>query len=83
MKTEEEVSEWLVSYMAKLAAMSPEEIDLTQPFSSYGIDSTAAAGLSGDLGKWLGLTLKDSVAFDHPTIQGLSAHVVERLRAQR
>ena len=50
MKTADEISEWLVSYMAKLAAVDPEQIDTSLPFNSYGIDSTAAAGLSGDLG---------------------------------
>lgn len=83
MKTADEISEWLVSYMAKLTAIDPDQIDTTLPFNNYGIDSTAAAGLSGDLAKWLGLKLKDSAALDHPTIDGLSMYVSERIRAER
>lgn len=75
MKNQEEISEWLISYLSKLAAVSPEEIDTSLTFNAYGLDSTAAAGMTGDLAKWLGVKLKDSVVLDHPTIDGLSAHV--------
>jgi acyl carrier protein len=75
MRTPEAISAWLVEYLAKLLAMSPSEIDTTTSFGEYGIDSAGAAGLSGDLSDWLGVTLKDSIAFEYPTIEQLSAHL--------
>ena len=75
MKTPETISAWLVKYVAKLLEVSPSEIDPTTSFGEYGIDSAGAAGLSEDLGQWLGLKLKDSVAFEYPTIEQLSKHV--------
>ena len=75
MRTPEAISTWLVEYLAKLLAVSPNEIDPSTSFGEYGIDSAGAAGLSGDLSEWLGVTLKDSIAFEYPTIELLSAHV--------
>jgi acyl carrier protein len=80
MKTTVQIRKWLVSYVAKLAAIEPEHIDTSLPFNSYGIDSTATAGLGGDLALWLGIGLADSVAFEHPTIDGLSSYAASQLK---
>ncbi len=78
MRTQEEVTEWLVTYLAKLLDIDPNEIDTSVPLVDYGVDSTGAAGLTADLGKWLGGKVKESVAFDHPTIERLSAYLVRQ-----
>ena len=79
MKTPEAISSWIVDYLAKVLGVSPSEIDPRRSFGEYGIDSAGAAGLSGDLSDWLGVVLKDSVAFEYPTIEELTAHVSSQL----
>ena len=80
MKTPEAISGWLVNYLAKLLDLDPSEIDPTTSLADYGIDSAGAAGLSGDLSDWLGVKLKESVAFDYPTIEQLSEYVSARVQ---
>ncbi|HVZ36790.1 MAG TPA: acyl carrier protein [Polyangiaceae bacterium] len=80
MKTADEINEWLVLYLAKLLDVHVSEINRTAPLHEYGIDSAAAAGLSSDLGGWLGLELKDSLVFDYPTIEGLGAYLSAKLQ---
>jgi acyl carrier protein len=74
MKTPQAIEQWLTDYLAKALEIGRDEIDPTVSLAEYGIDSTAAVGLSGDLSRWLGVELKDSVAFDYPTIAELSEH---------
>ena len=75
MRTPEAIRAWLVEYLSKLLDVDPKQIHPTTPFGEYGIDSAGAAGLSADLGDWLGVRLKESIAFDHPSIEELSTHV--------
>ena len=75
MKTQDEIRDWLITYLSTVLDIEPSTIDPSVPLNQYGVDSTAAAGLSGDLSEWLGVPLKDSIAFDHPTIDRLCAHL--------
>jgi len=74
MKTPEAISQWLTDYLSSALDLTAEEIDPNVSLVEYGIDSTAAIGLSGDLSRWLGVELQDSVAFDHNTITALSQY---------
>lgn len=71
----EAISTWLVEYLAKILDVSPSDIDRGTPFGEYGLDSAGAAGLSADLGQWLGTSVKESAAFDYPTIHLLSEYL--------
>jgi acyl carrier protein len=75
MRTEEMISAWLVDYLARALDVDPTQIDPSVPLGEFGMDSAGAVGLAADLSDWLGIKLKESVAFDHPTIRELSAHV--------
>jgi acyl carrier protein len=79
MKTPQAIHAWLNTYLAKLLSLSESEIDPQTPFGEYGIDSAAAAGLSGDLSAWSGVNLKESIAFDYPTVELLSRHVASQM----
>ncbi|MEL6167009.1 MAG: acyl carrier protein [Cyanobacteria bacterium J06628_3] len=37
-----EIQTWLLSNLAEILHMAAEEIDVTQPLDSYGLDSTQA-----------------------------------------
>lgn len=67
---------WLVSYLAQLLGVDERQVDPAFSFELYGLDSTAAVGLSGDLGELLGREFDPSIAYDHPTIDALVEHLV-------
>ena len=69
------ITGWLTTRIAKLAGISPKQIDTHHPFAHYGLDSVAAAGLSGELGDWLGKPLPATVVYEYPTIDALARHV--------
>jgi acyl carrier protein len=76
-----DIGDWMVEYLAELLGMAPAEISTTTSFEVYGLDSTAAVGMSGDLSEWLGLNLDADLAFEFPTIASLAQHLAERVRA--
>jgi acyl carrier protein len=69
---------WIVSYLSQLFDLPEDEIELNVPLERYGMDSTAAAGLTGDLGDWLGLEIDPQIVLDYPSIDGLSAYLAEK-----
>lgn len=76
---EESISTWLVEQLGRLTGLLPEQIDITEPFASYGLDSVAAVGLSGELGTWLGEQLPATITWDYPTVKLLASHLVFKL----
>jgi acyl carrier protein len=70
------VQEWMQQYVGELLEIQPDEIDLDMPFNRYGLDSSAAVGLTGDLGTWIGVDVDAASAYDYPTIRQLSQAVV-------
>jgi acyl transferase domain-containing protein/acyl carrier protein len=70
-----EIERWLVAHLAEELGVAPETIGLDEPMSSLGLSSAQAVVLSGDLGEWLERALPPTLAYDHPTIRGLAAHL--------
>jgi len=75
--TAEDIQLWLVSKVAELVAVDPDEIDIAEPFARFGLDSIAAAGLSGDLEDWLNRRLPPTLIWDYPTIELLAQHLAD------
>ena len=73
--TAEEIAAWLVEHLAAILGLTPEGIDPQEDFTSYGLSSTDAALLSGDLEDWLGWRLEPAVAWEYPTIAMLSQYL--------
>ncbi len=71
------IQTWLVSQIAQRLGASPDEIDLEEPFASYGLDSVQAVRLSAELEDWLGLKLPPTLAYDYPTIARLARYLAE------
>ena len=67
---------WLITYVAQLLGVEEREVDPAHSFELYGLDSSAAVGLSGDLGDLLGSEFEISLAYDFPTINALVDHLV-------
>lgn len=75
--TTAEIQAWLVSYLAELLEIEPDEVDVNIPFNRYGLDSSAAVGMTGDLEEWLGYDLDPTLIYDYPTIEALAGHLSE------
>ena len=75
--TTADIQAWLVSYVAELLEMEPNEVDVMIPFDRYGLESSAAVGMTGDLEDWLGYELDPTLIYDYPTIEALAGHLSE------
>jgi acyl carrier protein len=70
----------MVSYLSELLAIEPDDVNVTIPFDRYGLDSSVAIGLTGDLETWLDRKLDPTLLYDYPTIEALSQHLAEELK---
>ncbi len=70
-----EIQAWLVARLAEELGLSPADIDVSEPYASYGLGSRDAVGISGDLEEWLGRRLSPTLLYDHPSIEALSRHL--------
>ncbi len=68
----EAIQTWLVSKLSELLEIEPREIDVGEPFASYGLGSTELVGLSGGLADWLGRPLPAELAYECPTVEALA-----------
>ena len=76
--TAEEIAAWLAERLAAILGLTLEEIDRQEDFTSYGLSSTDAALLSGDLEDWLGWRLEPAVAWEYSSIATLSQYLAEQ-----
>ena len=70
-----QIQDWIISYIAELLEVEPERVDPTIPFDRYGLDSSAAYALTGDLEDWLGREIDPTAIYDYPTVEALSEHL--------
>lgn len=77
-----EIQAWIVSYIAQLLAIDPDEVSVTIPFDQYGLDSSAAVGMTGDLEDWIERKIDPTLLYDYPTIESLVQHLGEELKVQ-
>ncbi len=71
----QEIQDWLVLQICKLAGLCPEDVDVREPFTSYGIVSKDALVLSGDLEGLLGITLSPTLLYEYTNIESLARHL--------
>lgn len=70
-----EIQTWIISYIAELLEVEPEQVDPTIPFDRYGLDSSAAYALTGDLEDWIEREIDPTAIYDYPTVEALSEHL--------
>jgi len=73
------IEEWLTAHVAALRDLPSDQIDVTRPFSAYGVDSAEAAVLAVELEDWLQTTLPTQLVWNRPTIAGLAEALVDLL----
>jgi acyl carrier protein len=67
-----EIQTWLREYIAQILETTSDQIDITVTWDRYGLDSSAAVGMIGDLSTWLAIDLEPELLEDYPTIQSLA-----------
>jgi acyl transferase domain-containing protein/acyl-CoA synthetase (AMP-forming)/AMP-acid ligase II/pimeloyl-ACP methyl ester carboxylesterase/acyl carrier protein len=72
-----EIQTWLKENIANRLGVSPQTIDISQPFINYGLDSLQAVRLTADLEDWLDCRLSSTLAYDYPSIAILSAYLAQ------
>lgn len=81
--TATEIQARLVTEVARLLEVEPRVVDVAQPFDRYGLDSMMAVDLTAVLEEWLGRDFSPTLPYEYPTIQSLSQHLADELRAAR
>ncbi|MFD7659801.1 phosphopantetheine-binding protein, partial [Actinosynnema sp. NPDC059797] len=66
------IQSWLTDRIALLAGVDPAGVDPTAPLDDYGITSSQAVSLSGELEEWLGDELPQTLVYQHPSIAALA-----------
>jgi len=74
------IQAWLVAKLSELLEIEANEIDVGEPFASYGLGSTELVSLSGDLAQWLGRDLPAELAYEFPTIEALARGLADSSR---
>lgn len=77
-----EIECWLITYLSELLDISPDEVDVQVTFDSYGLDSAAAVGLTGELADWLTIDLEPTLLYEYPTIKKLAEFLAMELAAK-
>lgn len=71
----EEIQAWLVSYIAKLLEVKPDEVDVKVSFERYALESVDAADLTAELEAWLQQKISPTVMYNYPSIEALAEHL--------
>lgn len=71
----EDIQAWLISKVSEQLELDPDEIDIYEPFASYGLTSMTAVSLSGDLENWFQIKLSPTLTWDYPTIETLAQYL--------
>ncbi len=74
-KTTIEIQNWLIAYMTEELSIKRDMIDIQAHFNDFGLDSSSAVILTGDLGEWLGYDLDPTLLLDYPTLESLVIHL--------
>jgi acyl transferase domain-containing protein/acyl-CoA synthetase (AMP-forming)/AMP-acid ligase II/acyl carrier protein/alpha/beta superfamily hydrolase len=74
-KQQQAIQGWLIENIARRLGILPQEIDVREPFASYGLDSVQAVRLTAELEDWLGRKLSPTLAYDYPTIEALASYL--------
>ncbi|TWU56509.1 putative fatty-acid--CoA ligase fadD21 [Rubripirellula tenax] len=76
-----ETENWMTQWLIARAGVDPADIDTAKPFSEYGLDSMTAVEMSGEIEDWSGVELTPMVAWNHPTVSGLSDFIAHEITA--
>ncbi len=74
-KTEAEIRAWLVSQLSEMLHIAPQELNVSEPFTRYGLDSADAVRAMGKVEVWVGRSLSPTLFWDYPNVEALARHL--------
>lgn len=75
----EKLQNWFVTRLAELLEVDPDEVEVDIPFDRYGLDSSAAIGLTGELSELLEIEIEPTLLYDYPTVEALTNYLSKQL----
>lgn len=75
--TAEEIQAWMVSHLANILKIQPDEIDVQASLDNYGLDSTQAMLLVTQAQKRFGFEVSPMLLWHYPNIEALSQRLAE------
>ncbi|AUB36054.1 Acyl-CoA synthetase [Nostoc flagelliforme CCNUN1] len=81
--TEEAIATWVVSHLALYLKVSPDDIDIQEPFAAYGLDSSVAISMTGELAQWLGYELEPTIFWEYPNMKVLAQYLEAECQSLR
>lgn len=79
---EQDIAAWLRAHIAELLEIDEVDVIVDAPFDTYGMGSSDAVFLTGDLSELMGMQLSATLAWDFPTIAELAAFLAAVLRGE-
>ncbi|WP_404788822.1 AMP-binding protein [Altericista sp. CCNU0014] len=76
--TPEEIRCWMVANLAMYLNVKPDDVDVSDPFSQYGLDSSVALSLTSELSTWIDKELEPTIFWEYPSIEALAHYLGER-----
>jgi acyl-CoA synthetase (AMP-forming)/AMP-acid ligase II/acyl carrier protein len=73
--TREEIQRWMVANLSMYLNVPPDEVDVTQPFSHYGLDSSVALSLTSELSTWISKELEPTIFWEYPSVEALAHYL--------
>ena len=73
-----DVQATLIQWMSQLLDVPPRDLDVATELAQYGLDSISSVQLVNRVNKAYGLELPPTIIHEHPTLAGLTHHLVER-----
>ncbi|WP_169946405.1 acyl carrier protein [Microbispora sp. H11081] len=73
--THDALRHWLVERVSGYLGLPAAEIDPAVKLRAYGLDSVHALSLCVDVEEAVGLLVEPTLAWDHPTIDAIAAHL--------
>jgi acyl carrier protein len=73
----EDMETFLARQLSRGLQIPLDEIDVSQPFSSFGLDSAGTMTLLGEIESFFGRRLSPTLFWNYPTISELAAHLAE------
>ncbi|MFI2612148.1 acyl carrier protein [Kitasatospora sp. NPDC018619] len=69
----QELGDWLTERVAFYLECPAEDVDRTRRLVEMGLDSIYALTLCGDIEDHFGIAVEPTLAWDHPTVEALTA----------
>ncbi|MEA5575654.1 AMP-binding protein [Anabaena sp. UHCC 0451] len=73
--TAETIQDWLITKLADVLHLDLDEVDPEESFAHYGLDSSVALELTGELAIWLECELEPTLFWEYTNIESLTEYL--------